>query len=70
MIVDVMEIKLFIEEAGIKQKSVAEKAGLDEAKLCMVLQGKRKLEAGEYANICKALKVPMTQFVKQRKEVV
>lgn len=56
-----------------KQKAIAEKSGLDESKLCMSLQGKRKLEAGEYANICSVLGVPMTMFVKPKipeKEVV
>lgn len=73
MIVDVNELKDYIEDAGMKQKSIAEKTGLDESKLCLILQGKRKLEAGEYANICKILKVPMSKFVKEkspdRKEV-
>lgn len=64
--VDVIEIKAYIERSGFKQKAVAEKSGLDEYKLCMSLQGKRKLEAGEYANICSALGVPMTMFVKPR----
>ena len=43
-----------------------QKSGLDESKLCMSLQRKRKLEAGEYANICSVLGVPMTMFVKPR----
>ncbi len=64
MSVDVSEIKLYIERSGFKQKAVAEKSGLDESKLCLSLQGKRKLEAGEHANICSALGVPMTMFVK------
>lgn len=64
MVVDVMEIKAYIEHSGLKQKSIAEKSGLDEAKLCMSLNGKRKLGAGEYASICNALSVPMTMFVK------
>lgn len=73
MSVDVSAIKLYIEHAGFKQKTIAEKSGLDESKLCMSLQGKRKLEAGEYANICSVLGVPMTMFVRPRmpvKEVV
>lgn len=71
--IDVNEIKLYIERSGFKQKAIAEKSGLDESKLCMSLQGKRKLEAGEYANICSVLGVPMTMFVKPKipeKEVV
>lgn len=71
MYVDVKELKLFIDESGIKQKAIAEKTGLDESKLCMSLQGKRKLEAGEYADICRVLGVSMSRFVKKReKEVV
>lgn len=66
MFVDVLEMKDYIELLGIKQKAVAEKSGLDEHKLCMSLQGKRKFEAGEYASVCKALGLPMTQFVKTR----
>lgn len=69
MSVDVGEIKSYIERSGFKQKAVAEKSGLDEYKLCMSLQGKRKLEAGEYANICSALGVPMTMFVKSQMPV-
>lgn len=64
--IDAGEIKSYIERSGLKQKAVAEKSGLDKYKLCMSLQGKRKLEAGEYANICSALGVPMTEFVKPR----
>ena len=67
--IDVSEVKLYIERSGFKQKAVAEKSGLDESKLCMSLQGKRKLKAGEYANICNALGVPMTMFVKPRMPV-
>ena len=62
--IDVRDIKAYIERSGFKQKAVAEKSGLDEYKLCMSLQGKRKLEAGEYASICSVLGVPMTKFVK------
>lgn len=66
MSVDVNEIKLYIERSGFKQRAVAEKSGIDESKLCLSLQGKRKLEAGEYANICSVLGVPMTMFVKPK----
>lgn len=68
MHIDILGILIYnsyIDVSGIKQKAIAEKCGLDESKLCMSLQGKRKFEAGEYADVCKALKVPMTRFVKQ-----
>ena len=64
MFLDFAELKSYIDSSGIKQKSLAEKAGLGEVKLSMSLQGKRKLEAGEYAGICNALNVPMTKFMK------
>lgn len=66
LFVDVQEMKTYIDVSGIKQRAIAEKCGLDESKLCMSLQGKRKFEAGEYADVCKALKVPMTRFVKPK----
>lgn len=64
--IDVKEIKRYICDSGLKQKTIAEKAGLDECKLSLVLQEKRKLEATEYANICKAIGVPMNKFLKPR----
>ena len=66
MIVDVKEMKDFIEEIGIKQNVISAKTGISEAKLSFILQNKRKLEAGEYAAICKALDVPMAKFVKDK----
>lgn len=62
-VVDVEAIKHFIDESGMKQKTIANKAGLDERQFCLILQGKRKLEAAEYANICKAAGVPMNRFL-------
>ena len=63
MYLDFQKLKLYIEMSGIKQKALADKTGLSEAKLSMSLQGKRKIEAGEYAAICNALSVPMTEFM-------
>lgn len=63
---DIDGMKNYIDDSGLKQKTVARKAGLDEVKFCLVLQGKRKLEASEYANICKAMGVPMSRFLKPR----
>lgn len=66
MFVDVELIKEYFRKTGIKQKVIAEKSGIGESKLSMVLQGKRKLEAGEYAGLCDALGVPLKTFVKPR----
>lgn len=66
MTVDVNEIRDYFKNNGIKQKVIAEKSGIGEAKLSLVLQSKRKLEAGEYAALCSALNLPMNTFVKPR----
>lgn len=63
---DNVGLKNYIGETGIKQKTISEKSGVPETKLCFILQGKRKCEAGEYASICKALDVPMNKFLKLR----
>lgn len=62
-------LKNYVDKIEIKQKTLAEKAGIRETALCFILQGKRKCEAGEYANICNALGVPMTMFIKPREPV-
>ena len=66
MVLDFMELKKYIEEKGIKQKIIAEKSGIPEVQLCLILQGKRKCEVGEYASICKALGVKVNRFIKPR----
>ena len=59
---DVQNMKKYIEDSGIKQKNLAEKAGLNEAKRCMDMKGKRKREASEYANSWRTMGVPMQKF--------
>lgn len=65
-VLDIDGMKKYIDDSGLKQKAVAGKAGLDEVKFCLALQGKRKLEASEYANICEVMDVPMSKFLKPR----
>ena len=55
MILDYLELKDFIDKSGLKQKAIAEKSGVPEVQLCLILQGKRKCEVGEYASICNLL---------------
>lgn len=64
MILDFVELKKYIEENGIKQKIIAEKSGIPEVQLCLILQGKRKCEVGEYASICSVLGVKVNKFIK------
>lgn len=62
--IDIQAIKQYLREKGFKQKVIAERAGITEAKLSLILQEKRKLEAGEYAGLCNALNLPLDTFVK------
>lgn len=65
MILDFMELKNFIDKSGLKQKTIAEKSGVPEVQLCLILQGKRKCEVGEYASICDALGVKVDRFIRK-----
>lgn len=69
MILDIVKLKEYIEENGIKQKYIAEKANMSEPKLSSILNGNRKCEVGEYASICNVLGVSFDAFVSE-KEVV
>lgn len=60
-----MELKDFIDKSGLKQKAIAEKSGVPEVQLCLILQGKRKCEVGEYASICNALGFKVDRFIKR-----
>lgn len=72
--VDMAAVKSYIDKSGLKQKVVAHKSGISEVRFSLILQSKRRCEAGEYASICAALdvnpnmflrKVPMSTFVKE-----
>lgn len=65
--VDIEYMKSYIETKGIKQKFIAKEIGMEESKLSLSLLGKRKLEAGEYASVCKILEVSMDTFIKKEK---
>ena len=65
-VLDTDEMKKFIESSGLKQKTISEKAGLSETALCLILQGRRKCEIGEYASICQVLNVNTDKFLQPR----
>lgn len=65
---DVLGVKNFIRESGLKQKAISEKAGIPEVQLSLILQGKRRCEAGEYASLCNALGVNASKFMKPRQQ--
>lgn len=62
--VDLEYMKLYIKNKGIKQKFIAKEIGIEANKLSLSLIGKRKLEVGEYAGICKVINAPMETFIK------
>ncbi len=64
--IDINEMKDYIAKAGIKQKIIAQKSGMDENQICRTLQGGRKLLAEEYINICHVLQVPITEFIRNK----
>lgn len=66
MFFDFLEMKRYIEEQGIKQKAISIKSGISEVSLSLILQGKRKCEAGEYASLCNVLDVNPNTFMKPR----
>ena len=65
---DYEALKAKIDSAGMKQKAVADKAGLKENHFCQILNGRRKCEAGEYIGLCKALEVNPLVYMKEVRE--
>ena len=63
MILDIVKLKRYIEQSGIKQKFISEKTGIPEPTLSLILNGKRKCEVGEYASIWNILGVEFQYFV-------
>lgn len=55
-------IQAYIKQNGISQKQLCIKTGITENALSLALNGKRKLSAGEYVSLCRALCVPYDRF--------
>lgn len=58
-------IKEYINEHGLKQKTIAEKSGFTVQTFNAVMNGQRKLEATEYFKVCDALGVSLDYFVRR-----
>ena len=56
-------IKLYLEEHGIKQSFLSEKAQIPAMILSTILSGQRKIEVMEYYRICTALGLDMMTFI-------
>jgi len=62
------EIKNYLDANGIKQRFLANKAGLSEKTLSYILTGRSRLTTEVYQKICNALDLPLDYF--WRKKIV
>lgn len=60
---DYEALKIFLSKKGFKQKSIADKAGIDDAAFSDILNGKRKCSLDNYVNICRVLEIPFDTFI-------
>ena len=56
-------IKAYLEDHGIKQIFLSEKAEIPLSVLYAILSGSRKIEIMEYYRICQALNVDLLTFI-------
>lgn len=56
-------IKSYLEDHGIKQVFLSEKADINPVILSAILTGQRKIEVMEYYRICRALGVDLMTFI-------
>lgn len=59
------KIKNYLVENGIKQRFLAEKLKLPDPVISDMLSGQRKIDAVEYYQICKALRVSLEYFFEE-----
>lgn len=64
---DRAKLKEYIENIGIKQKVIAQRANIPEMTLSNILKGKRKCEVNEFIAICDALNVSPMTFIRTKK---
>lgn len=55
-------IKRYLEDNKINQTAIGQKIGLSKQIMSNAMNGKRKLSADEYLNLCKVLGVPADYF--------
>lgn len=66
---DRIKLQDYIENIGVKQKTISQKTGISETALCNILSGKRKCEVNEFLAICKAIRVSPTKFIAKEDSV-
>ncbi len=58
----------YIKRSGMKQKAIAERAGMSMQQMSDICNGRRRIEAVEYFRICEALGVDLDYFRKEMQE--
>lgn len=58
-------MRTYVNEKGISQKLMAENMGESEARVSMMLNGKRKMTVDDYVRACKAIAVSPTKFLEE-----
>lgn len=58
----------YIKQTGLKQKIVAERAGMSQQQISDICNGRRSVAAVEYFRICEALGVDLDYFRKEMQE--
>lgn len=57
------KVRAYIDEQGLKQKTVAERAGIPNVTFNAIMNGKRTLYADDLKSICIALQVSPEKFI-------
>ena len=57
------KMKQYIDENGLKQKAIAQRASMREDAVSNMLRSKRKMTVDEYISICHAIGVPPQKFL-------
>ncbi len=65
MHVNIDEMRRYMDQIGVKQGWVANKAGMTQNAMNLVMNKKRTLKADEYLAICEVLNMPLDSFVDQ-----
>ena len=62
---DYAAFKIYIEENGLKQKYLAQRLGISEQTLSGILLGRVKCSLEIYVGICRALSLPLGEFINE-----
>lgn len=55
-------IRAYMDRRGMAKKQVAEGAGVTEAELALMLEGKRRITTADYERLCRAMRVRPDAF--------